>query len=230
MKFEQTITCRLVGAILVVALLMAAPSLLIADWVNEKYEFNGSIHVEVCQKTNSGWTVIDKLSVSNLNIPATATWPTGKTPRANFQLESDYSWEGSTQRGHEVKLKLLQAGRAKCDPAQNFLEIEFPLGLAIDGQSAETTIKLTTQSIAGPMRPLNGKLEIHGQTATATLVGTGGLKAERLAELLARHQQPGGSASGEQGYGAKRPDRNSPPEVVLVIRGEGQLTKLTTAK
>ncbi|MGH9843625.1 MAG: hypothetical protein ACREEM_33225 [Blastocatellia bacterium] len=243
MQFNQIITQKKAGRIvrlmlLTTAIVLSAIGALIAEGAKQR-DFSGRINVDICRKTADGkWEVIDRIETS-ANFSASVL-----QLASGGELKTDHVWNGRTAKGRQASVRLAGAGKSKFNLATGELQLtEMPFEVTMDGKKDRFSVKLTTEQVTTLIGDFSGKrAQITGRTARLAMVGTSVPKKTNLMnveDIVSRpDKSPGNRAvagksasAAEQvaeqrggGKGGNGPALLDLVEVVVVVKGEGQLT------
>ncbi|MDQ3666626.1 MAG: hypothetical protein M3410_08625 [Acidobacteriota bacterium] len=212
-KIKFIISSRIGASVLAISVFLTlALSLVIANTLTKRRDFKGSVDIEVHKKGDDGrWEIIDRVKVSSIQFTASvADLARGK------QVTVNHVWEGQTEQGRRLSVRLARPGSAQFELATGKLEIDVVFSFGLDGEVTNLPVNLTTESVSTPDGSINGRraqINRESRTATLELVGLGKL---RVRDEVIR----GGSEDGREG---KRPAK-LPAELFVVFRSEGTLT------
>lgn len=212
-KIELLTNSRIGTTLLAVAVCLAlALGLVIADTLTKRRDFKGNVLIEVHKKGDDGrWKIIDQVKVSSIQFTASvADLARGK------QVAVNHVWEGQTEQGRRLSVRLARPGSAQFEVATGKLEIDVVFGFGLDGEVTNLPVSLTTESVSTPDGSINGRrAQINRESRTATLELVG------LGKLRVRDEVIRGGSEGERE--SKRPTK-LPAELFVVFRSEGTLT------
>lgn len=213
-KIKFLLNSRIGASVLATSVCLAlALGLVIANTLTKRRDFKGSVLIEVHKKGGDGrWEIIDRLKAPSLQFTASvADLAQGK------QVTSNNVYEGQTEKGRRLSVRLAQPGSAHVDLATGKLEIDVVFSFGLEGEVTNLPVKLTTESISTPAGSINGRrAQINRESHTATLELVG------LGKLRVRDEIIGGGSEGG-GREIKRPTKR-PTELFLVFRADGTLT------
>lgn len=218
-----------VPALLIV---LVAFGMLVADSAAKKREFTGSIGVQVFEKDATGqWKLTDELNASGIRfVSSVAEVAAGKK-----NVSSDFNFTGTTKKGHSLTVRLKPGGKGDVDLTTGFLGLELPFSIAINGKNADSTLKMTTDSVQGANGPVNGrraKINKDAHSADLALVGSvtiqspifisGGTSFTPATADQAAEQK--GQKAAERAE--SRADSQKSSQLLLVVKGDGTLKAL----
>lgn len=175
-KIKFLVNSRIGASVLATSVCLAlALGLVIANTLTQRRDFKGSVLIEVHKKGDDGrWEIIDRLNAQSLQFTASvADLAHGK------HVTSDHVWEGQTEHGRRLSVRLARPGSAQFDLATGKLEIDVAFSFSLNGEVTNLPVKLTTESISTPGGSISGRraqIIRESHTATLALVGLGKLQ------------------------------------------------------
>ncbi len=204
---------------------VAAFGWLMAEAAKQR-DANGTITLELCRKgANGQWEVIDRVK-SPVNFTASVM-----DLAAGKEINSNFSWRGTSEKGLRAEGRMLRAGKVKLDAMRGLLELDLPMEATVNGKKIPLNVKLTTESLSSPTGQLSGKrAELNGKTLTAGIVGFSTIKQRDLVDELAKVGDNSKAGKFEQKKEAIRVSGvvggsgGIADELIVVMRGDGKVT------
>ncbi len=244
MQFNQIVMRKKAGRVarltlLATAIVLSAIGALIADSATKQRDFSGRISVDICRKTDDGkWEVMDRIE-TNASFSASVL-----QLASGGEVKTNHVWNGRTAKGRQASVKLAGAGKSKFNLATGELQLtDMPFEVTMDGKKDRFPVKLTTEQVSTLIGDFSGKrAQINGRTARLAMVGTSAPKKTNIMsieDVFSRREKSSGSqvvarksaSAAEQvaeqrgtGKGGNGPALLDLVEVVVVVKGDGQLT------
>jgi hypothetical protein len=129
---------------------------IVANEAAKKRDFKGRAEFFFYRKAGAGrWEVFDKWVAPNLGFKVSVTdIATGK------EFTSEGIWEGQSEKGHRISLRLSRAGTAQVSLGDGSVRVVVPFDITIDGRKLRESFTATSGTTDGPTGPISGQRAI----------------------------------------------------------------------
>jgi len=194
----------------------------LAAEAGKQRDASGTITLELCKKGENGqWQVIDRVK-SPVNFTASVM-----DLAAGKEINSNFSWRGTSEKGLRAEGRMLRAGKVKLDVMRGLLELDLPMEATVNGKKIPLNVKLTTESVSSPTGQLSGKkASLNNGTLTGGIVGFSVIKQRDLVDELAKVGDNSGrkveqKKEGIRASGVVGGSGGFSEELIVVMRGDG---------
>lgn len=154
--------------------------------LQEKRDFNGTLHIQICRKAANGtWEVIDEAKINSSF--STNLIQAGRSEKLN----TDFQWQARSAKGNDLRFRLVGNADPRFNPTNGFFELRNTnYELTVLGVRQNIVFDLTTESITAPNGTFSGKrAQINGNTGTLALIGVSKFKpSPALLQKLAENK------------------------------------------